>query len=140
MKKLKEFTPLEGENVLTLIEGNAWNDNPNPIVQLIMFYVKIVYFILGIRFRTYIIVTDRRIVQVDKKRILWLIPVAVRVITLNKSSIQSAGWAMASSWLIFRKYYFVLANTRNYVKIIYEGGKAKLIEDCRILDSVIAQK
>jgi hypothetical protein len=140
MKKIKEFTPFEGENVLTLIEGNAWNDNPNPFVQIIMFLVKIVSFILGIRSRAYIIVTDRRIVQVDKNRVLWLIPVAVSVLTLNKSSIQSFGWEMASSWLIFRKYFFVLENQAGRVKITYSGGKEKLIEDCRILDSVVSQK
>jgi len=140
MKKIKEFTPLDGENVLTLIEGNAWNDNPNPIVQLIVFFVKIFYFVFGIRLRTYLIVTDLRIVQVKKKRVLWLIPTAVVIITLNKSSIQSQGWGMASSWLIFRKFYLVLANASGHTKITYKGGKEKLIEDCRILDNVIAQK
>ena len=141
MGQIKEFTPLSGESVLTQIEGNAWNDSPNPIARLISAIVKFFWAILGVKLRTYIIVTDMRIVQVDKKTILWgILPGALNVLTLNKSTIQSVGYAMASSWFIFRKYYFLLANMSGILRLTYNGDSKSLIEACRILDNVVAQK
>lgn len=141
MTKVKEFNPLPGENVLTQIEGNAWNDNPNPITRLITSFLKFIWSILGVKLRTYIIVTDMRIVQVDKKTILWgILPGSLEVVTLNKSSIQSVGYAMASSWFIFRKHYFLLANTSGLLRLTYEGKKENLIEACAIMDRIVAQK
>ena len=141
MRQIKEFSPLSGESVLTQIEGNAWSDSPNPIARLITSFFRLIWAILGVKLRTYIIVTDMRIVQVDKKTILWgLLPGAVNVLTLNKSTIQSVGYAMASSWFIFRKYYFLLANMSGVLRLTYKGDSKELIEACRILDSVVAQK
>ena len=141
MKQIKEFSPLDGESVLTQIEGNAWNDSPNPIMRLITSVFRLIWAILGVKLRTYIIVTNLRIVQVEKKTILWgLLPGSVDVLTLNKSTIQSVGYAMASSWFIFRKYYFVLANMSGVLRLTHNGDSKALIEACRVLDSVVAQR
>ena len=141
MTKIKEFSPLEGESVLTQIEGNAWNSSPNPLASLMTSIIRFFWAILGVKLRTYIIVTNLRIVQVDKKTILWgLLPGAVDVLTLNKATIQSVGYSMRSSWFIFRKWYFVLANVSSSLLLTYKGDKDKLIESCHILDKVVAQK
>jgi len=141
MKYPKEFSPLEGESVLTQIEGNAWNSSPNPLASLMASIVKFMNAIFGVKRRTYIIVTNLRIVQVEKKTILWgILPGAVDVLTLNKATIQAVGYAMASSWFIFRKWYFVLANMSGTLKITYDGNKDKLIESCTILDNIVAQR
>ena len=103
--------------------------------------VKFMNAIFGVKRRTYIIVTNLRIVQVEKKTILWgILPGAVDVLTLNKATIQAVGYAMASSWFIFRKWYFVLANMSGTLKITYDGNKDKLIESCTILDNIVAQR
>jgi len=141
MTNIKEFTPLKGESVLTQIEGNAWNDSPNPIARLFGVFAKFISAIFGVKLRTYIIVTNLRVVQVDKKTILWgILPGAVSVITLNKATIQSVGYSMASSWFIFRKYYFVLANMSGLLRLTYNGDKDRLIEACNIIDQVVTQK
>lgn len=137
----KEFSPLDGESVLTQIEGNAWNSSPNPLTSLINSIVKFFAAIFGVKRCTYIIVTNLRIVQVEKKTILWgILPGAVDVLTLNKATIQSAGYSMRSSWFIFRKWYFLLANMSGFLLLTYKGDKDKLIESCTILDKVVAQK
>ena len=41
MTNIKEFSPLEGESVLTQIEGNAWNSSPNPLVSLFSSIAKL---------------------------------------------------------------------------------------------------
>lgn len=138
MATLKEFTLLEGENVLAQIEGNAYNDSPNPIAKLIGFFVKIFWLIFGVKLRTYIIVTNLRIVQVDKKTLLWgILPGDTIVLTLNKASIQSVGYAMATSWFIFRNFYFLLANMSGLVRITYKGSEANLMKACREIDQIV---
>lgn len=139
--KLKEFSLLEGERVLTHIEGNAYNDSPNPITQFIMFFVKIVWMIFGVKWRTYFIATNMRIVQVEKKSILWgLLPGELKVLTLNKAAIQYVGYEMASSWFIFRKYYFLAANASGLLRITYKGKSDELNNTCKIIDEVVTQK
>ena len=141
MTKIKEFSPLDGESILTQIEGNAWNSSPNPLVSIIASITKLIFAILGVKMRTYIIVTNLRIVQVEKKTILWgILPGAVDVITLNKATIQSVGYSMRSSWFIFRKWYFILANMSGTLLITYKDDKDKLIESCTILDKIVAQR
>ena len=141
MTKLKEFTPLDGENVLTQIEGDAYNSNPNPIAQLMAAIMKIFWLIFGVKWRTYIIVTNQRIVQVNKKTILWgILPGETGVLTLNKLAIQYVGYAMASRWFIFRKYYFLLANASGLLSITYKGSSDELIKACQIVDGIVAQK
>ena len=139
MVKLKEFSLLEGEEVLQQIEGDAYNDSPNPIMRLIAAVVRIIWLILGVRFRAYIIVTNMRIVEITKKTILWgLLPGHTVVLTLNKKSIQSVGYEMASSWFIFRKFYFLLANASGVVCITYDGNEESLRKACMEVDKIVA--
>jgi hypothetical protein len=141
MTNIKEFSPLDGESILTQIEGNSWNSSPNPIVSLIASLIKLIMTILGVKRRTYIIVTNLRIVKVAKQFLFWgLLTGNVDVLTLNKTTIQSVGYSMRSSWVIFRKWYFVLANMSGEILITYKGDKNKLLESCTILDKIVAQK
>lgn len=140
MKNLKEFTPLEGEHVLEQIEGDAYNDSPNPIVRIIIAIARLIWLILGVKWKTYIIITNLRIVEIDKKTILWgILPGATTVLTLNKQSVQSVGYAMASSWFIFRKFYFLLANTSGVIRITYQGDAESLRRACSQIDQLVIQ-
>lgn len=140
MTNLKEFVQMEGETILAQIEGDAYNSSPNPLAKLWGAIVRIVGMVFGIKYRTYIIATNLRIVQIDKKTILWgMLPGATDVITLNKRSIQSVGYAMASSWFVFRSFYFLLANTSGTLRITYKGGQDELIAACREIDKVVCE-
>jgi len=141
VSKIKEFVALDGENILTQIEGDAWNSSPNPIAQLMAVVFKKLSAILGVKLRTYIIVTNMRIVQIDKKTFFWgLLPGSVQVLTLNKATVQTVGYEMASSWFIFRKYYFLLKNMSGEVRITYKGKTDDLVQACRIIDKAISQR
>lgn len=140
MKALKEFKELEGENVLEQIEGDAYNDSPNPIVRLVMSIVRIILLILGVKLRTYVIITNLRIVQVTKKTVLWgFLPGDTEVLTLNKKSIQSVGYAMATSWFIFKKYCFLLTNASGVIRITYNGKLEDLERACGRIDKLVAE-
>ena len=123
MKKLKEIVLIENEEKLYQIEGNAYTDSANPLTKLIIAIFRIIWLILGIKLKTYIVVTNRRIIRVDKKTILWgIIPSDTIVSTLNKKTIQSVGYAKAVRWLFFKTLYFRLENMTENISITYKGS------------------
>ncbi|HIZ85708.1 MAG TPA: hypothetical protein IAC04_04380 [Candidatus Coprenecus stercoravium] len=137
--KIKELSLLEGENVIDCIEGNAWNDNPNPLMRLWMLIVRIFWLIFGVRIRTYLVVTNFRAVEIDRKTILWgLLKGSFVVMTLNRHSISSVGYGMDSSWFISRKYYFAMANASGDIKMTFKGNKEDLFRFCANMDRLIA--
>ncbi len=126
-KQLKELVLFEGEKVLYQVEGNAYTDSSNPFDKLIMFFVKIIWLIMGIKLKTYMVATDRRIIQVDKRTILWgMITGNVSVITLNKRTVQSVGYAHVVRWFVIRTSYFILANMTSVIHITYKGNRDEL--------------
>lgn len=123
MSKLKELVLLENEEVLYQVEGNAYTDSPNPLIKLITSLFRIIWMILGIKLITYIVVTNRRLIRIDKKTILWgMIPSDINVSTLNKKTIQSVGYSKAVRWLFFKTIYFELRNMTEIVRITYKGS------------------
>jgi hypothetical protein len=137
MAKIKEFTPLPGENVLTQINGTM-SGNPNPFIQLLMFFVKIFRVIFGVIIRINIIVTDKRIVTIEKQTVLWGIwGKSVQVSTWSKTNILSVGHSTERTWIFFSKHLFTLVNASEIFRITYKGSKANLLESCRILEDEI---
>lgn len=123
MKKLKELTLLEGEEVLYEIEGNAYTDSPNPLVKLLIGIFRILWLIFGVKLKTYIVATQRRIIRVDKHSILWgLIPRDTTVSTLNKHTILSVGYSQAIRWFFFKTIYFKMENMTEKILITYKGS------------------
>ena len=123
MSKVKELVLLENEEVLYQVEGNAYTDSPNPLTKLITSLFRVVWIILGIKLITYIVVTNRRLIKIDKKTILWgLIPSDIDVTTLNKKTVQSVGYSKAVRWLFFKTIYFKLENMTEIVRITYKGS------------------
>lgn len=126
-KQLKELVLFEGEKVLYQIEGNAYSDSSNPIAQGIAALFKIFWLIFGIKLKTYLIATDKRIIQVDKKTILWgMMTGNVAVTTLNKKTILSVGYQHVVAWFFFKTSYFVLANMTSIIHITYKGNRDEL--------------
>ncbi len=126
-KQLKELVLFEGEKVLYQVEGNAWSSSSNPFEQLIAGFFKIFWVIFGVKLMTYIIATDKRIIQVDKKTILWgMMTGNVSVITLNKKNVQSVGYQHVVAWFFWKTSYFVLASMTSVVHITYKGNRDEL--------------
>lgn len=141
MAIIKEFKLMENETIIAQIEGDAFNDSSNPIAKIIAFIVKIIYLIFGVRIRTYIIATNLRVVQIDKKKILWgLLPGDISVVTLNKNSIQSVGYMTSVSWFIFKAHYFVITNYSGLLKVTFKGSPDELINACEKIDNIVCGK
>lgn len=109
MKNLDEVILFEGEEVLNKIEGDAYNDDPNPLMKLAGFFTKIIFFVLGISQKIYMVQTTNRILLVEKGMILWFIPRDTKSIALSKEAIDYVGYTQARRWLVFKSLYFNLA-------------------------------
>lgn len=140
MKKLKEIILIENEEKLYQIEGNAYNDSPNPLIKLVNSIFRIFWLIFGIKLITYIVVTNRRIIRVDKKTILWgIIPSDTTVSTLNKRTIQSVGYAKAVRWLFFKTIYFRLENMTENISITYKGSLNEVSDIAHKISELVSE-
>ncbi|MBE9467905.1 MAG: hypothetical protein IMY72_06220 [Bacteroidetes bacterium] len=140
MSKLKEVILLENEETLYQIEGNAYTDSPNPLVKLMTSLFRLFWIILGIKLKTYIVVTNRRIIRVDKKTILWgIIPSDTTVSTLNKRTIQSVGYAKAVRWLFFKTIYFKLENMTENISITYKGSMDEVSNIVQKISEIVSE-
>jgi hypothetical protein len=78
---------------------------------------------MGVKLKTYIVVTNRRIIRIDKTTILWgAIPKDTVVSTLNKKTVQTVGYSKAIRWFFFKTVYFQLENMTETIRITYKGS------------------
>lgn len=125
-ENIKEIILLEGEQNLFQIEGNAYTESPNPLVKLFASITRLIGRLFGWSLKTYIVVTNKRVIRVDKEKILWVIPRNTVVLTLSKSSIREVGYAQAVRWLFFKTLYFRIQTYTENTSIAYKGSLAEL--------------
>ncbi|MCK4311398.1 MAG: hypothetical protein KAW88_01540 [Candidatus Cloacimonetes bacterium] len=139
-KELKEVVLFDGEEISCQLEGNAYTSSPNPLVKLMTSIFRIFWIILGIKLKTYIIITNLRIIQVDKKTILWgIIPSDTAVTTLNKRTIQSVGYTKAVRWLFFKTIYFSMSNMVATTNITYKGSLSDISEIVQKVSELVSK-
>jgi len=125
-ENVKEVILKDGEKTLFQIEGNAYTESPNPIVKLLAAIVRVIGKLFGWSMKTYIVVTNKRIIRVDKEKILWVIPKNIIVLTLPKNSIREIGYAQTVRFLIFKTLYFRLQTHSENTSISYNGTVEEL--------------
>ncbi len=126
MDYLKEIALLDGEEILLKIEGNAYTTSPNPIVRFFTAIFRFLAMIFGYKLKTYLIITNKRIVKMDKETILYFIPRNVVVNTLTKNSIREVGYSQTRRWLFFKSLYFHLQSYTENINILYKGSLKEL--------------
>ncbi len=122
MNDFKELTLLENEKVLLKIEGNAYTTSPNPLVRFFTAIFRFFAMIFGYKLKTYLIITNKRIVKIDKETVLYFIPRNVVVNTLTKNSIREVGYSQTRRWLFFKSLYFHLQSYTENINILYKGS------------------
>ena len=122
MTNLKELILLDGENILFQLEGNAYTESPNPIVKAIAAILRAFGKLFGWSLRTYIVITNKRILRVDKEKIFWAIPRNTIVLTLPKTAIREVGYEQAIRLLFFKTLYFRFETFTEKTKIAYSGS------------------
>ena len=136
---LKEIVLFDSETISCQVEGNAYTSSPDPLQKLIASIFRLFYIVLGIKLRTYIVITNLRIIRVDKRTILWgIIPSDTSVITLNKRSIQSVGYQKAVRWFFIKTIYFSMANMTETTKITYKGSLDEISEIVKKVSELVS--
>lgn len=122
MAQLDELILFDDEEISFQLEGNAYTESPNPILKLIASIIRLIGLLLGWSLRTYIVITNKRIIRIDKEMIFWVIPRNIVVLTLTKSSVKEVGYAQARRWLFIKTLYFKMQTYTENTSIAYKGS------------------
>ena len=129
MLEYKKFISIfEDEEIIKEVEGNAYNQDANPLARLIGSLIRIISIILGFRMKTHIVITNKRIIRIDFKKVLWFINKGVKVTSMTPRSIGSVGYSNERVYLIFKSRFFILNTTTEQVYIKFKGND-KLLQD-----------
>jgi len=124
---LAEYMPLvKGESVLCSIKGNAYNASPNLILRLLGLIEKIVSIITGCPKTMNLIVTNRRIIVIERQMFFWVFLASASAKSVMPRSIDSMGYTFARSLIIFKSHYLEF----------YQGGVGTLVKSAEGKDRV----
>ena len=88
---------MEGEKLVMEIEAELWARSPNPIMRLIGAIKKIISMILGFRIKGFLIITDRRVIEV-RRQIRWYCITTGKIVKyVLPSSVKEIGYTKAAT-------------------------------------------
>ncbi|MGK0291383.1 MAG: hypothetical protein ACI86H_002851 [bacterium] len=135
---MKEVVMLDGEEKLFELEGNAFTESSNPVLKAIMGLVRIIGMILGHSLKTYIIITNQRVLRVDKETAFWVLPRNTAVTALTKKSIMEVGYEESIRWFFIKTLFFRFQSSTENTRIAYKGNVNDLNEMVTKVSAVIA--
>lgn len=83
----------ENEKLVMELEAEMWATSSNPIAKMIGSIVKLINFILGNRRKGFVVITDRRVVEIVQFKALWVFNVGRNVKFLLPSSVKEVGYS-----------------------------------------------
>mgnify|MGYP004557354037 CR=1 FL=1 len=89
----------EGENLVMELEAELWASSSNPIARFFGAILKLVYFVLGIRLHGYLVITDRRVIEVKDAKACWVFTTNKEVKYVLPSSVKEAGYTKEGTFL-----------------------------------------
>ncbi|MBO7159875.1 MAG: hypothetical protein J6V62_00365 [Paludibacteraceae bacterium] len=93
MSKLKSGLLLgEGEEVIMELEAELWAEGSNIIQKIIGQIRKLVNFLLGFKREGFIVITNKRVVEITSYRALWVLNQGREVKILTPGSIKEVGY------------------------------------------------
>lgn len=138
MKDLSKYINLvEGETIVQEIEGDAYNEDSHPLARLIGSIIRVISIILGFRMKTHIVVTDKRVIQIDFEKTLWVINKGVSVISMTPRSIANVGYSNIRKWFIFKTRYFIVGTSGGNILIKFKGNDKMLFDAVTNVNNVL---
>ena len=106
MDKLKSGVILnEDEKLIVELEAELYSTSPNPIAQLIGKIRKIIGLILGFKIDGFIVITDKRVVEVRRMRKCYVFNTDKEVKYLLPSSVKELGYYKETTCFVFCPAY-----------------------------------
>ncbi|MBP7210805.1 MAG: hypothetical protein KBA02_06390 [Paludibacteraceae bacterium] len=94
MKNLKSGLILnEGESLVMELEAELWASSSNPLAKMIGSIIKLINLILGNKRNGYIVITDKRVVEVIQYKSLWVLNTGKNVKYILPSSVKEVGYS-----------------------------------------------
>ncbi|MDR1761122.1 MAG: hypothetical protein LBR55_01595 [Bacteroidales bacterium] len=82
----------EGENLVMELEAELWASSSNPLAKLAGSVMKFLNLLLGNKRRGFIVITNKRVVEIIQFKALWVLNVGKNVKYLLPSSIKEVGY------------------------------------------------
>lgn len=93
MEKLKSGVVLtEGEVLVAELEAELWATSANPIAKLVGLVVKFINLILGNKRKGYVVITNKRVIEVIQFKALWVLNTGKNVKYVLPSSVKEVGY------------------------------------------------
>ena len=120
----------ENEKVVMEIEAELWASSSNPIAQALGSIQRIVSAILGFKKKGYLVITDKRVIEVGTQVACWCITVGRQVKYVLPSSVKEIGYTKSTTCGFFCPVYYLYYEgftqlTRVQLKGADETGASK---------------
>lgn len=117
----------EGENLVMELEAELWATSSNPIARAFGWLLKLFYFLFGIRMHGYVVITDRRVVEVRDRKACWVFNTSKEVKYVLPSSVKEAGYIKEGTFLgcFCQAYHFYYESWTQKTSIMLKGVDEK---------------
>lgn len=96
----------EKEELVMELEAELWATSQNPIAKLIGKLRKLFALILGFRMNGYVVITDKRVVEILQRKACWVFNLGKNVKYVLPSSVKEVGYTKEGTCLgIFCQAY-----------------------------------
>lgn len=135
MANLKSGLVLGADEELVMeLEAELWATSQNPIAKLIGKIRKLFAFILGIRMNGFIVITDKRVVEVLQRKACWIFNVGKNVKYVLPSSVKEVGYTKEGTCLgmfcqSYNLYYESFTQTTSVQLPVDEEKEAQNVVD-----------
>jgi hypothetical protein len=98
-------TLAENENLVMEIEAELWATSSNPIARLLGSIKRVISMILGFRKQGFLVITDKRVVEVSTQINCWCITTGRQIKYVMPSSVKEIGYNRAATCGFFCPVY-----------------------------------
>ena len=123
----------EGENLVMELEAEMWATSSNPIAKLWGAFMKLIGLILGVRKEGYVVITDKRVVEVTRSKFFWVFDSGKVIRYLLPSSIKEVGYTKEPTFFCFCQAYHLFYDaftqrTAVLLSDVNEAGAQRIVD------------
>ena len=90
----------DDEKLVAEIEAELWAASSNPIARFIGAIIKVIYLILGMKKEGYLVLTDKRVIEVVSQKACWVFNTGKEVKYVLPSSVKEVGYTKEGTFLV----------------------------------------
>jgi hypothetical protein len=118
----------ENEEVRETLEGNSYNVSSNAIARLLSVIERLVSVILGCPKKTYMYVTDTRVITIEVQTLFWVIEGSISARSYTPRSITRIGYSLQRSLIVFKSHYLEFESGSGGLLIMSKEGREKVYQ------------